>query len=49
MTMSHDHKVFQTMLGKANQISVSLEPMGQSPLVLVCLIRDMGLKKYVKY
>ena len=48
LSMSHDQNVFHTMLGKNYSKSLSLKLMGQSPLVLVCLIRDMGLTKFVK-
>ena len=42
-SMSHDHNVFHAMpcQVKSDSKSLSLKLMGQSPLVLVCLIRDM--------
>ena len=46
LSMSHDQNVFHAMLGKTISKSLSLKLIGQSPMVLGMLIRDMGLRKY---
>ena len=47
LSMSYDQTVVHAVLGK-NYFFLSLKLMGQSPLVLICLLRDIGLAKYVQ-
>ena len=46
--MSHEQTVFHAMLGKTDQTYFSPELIGQSHLVLVCNIMDMGLKDFLQ-